>query len=58
MMIESLEHFAKAEATAGESSAVPFDELYCEGMTQTVFRVGRHAVELTARVAIRGRIYW
>jgi len=36
-MIASCEHSAKAEATAGESLNVPFEERYFEAMVQ-VFR--------------------
>jgi len=34
-----LEHCANAEEIAGESSAVPLEALYLEGMTQMFFRV-------------------
>jgi hypothetical protein len=36
MMTASFEHSAKVEATAGESSAVPFEERYFEAMVQAL----------------------
>ena len=41
-MTESEEHLESAAAIAGESSAVPFDERYFEGITQVLLLVGGH----------------
>lgn len=40
VMMESLEHFARAEANAGESSAIPFEDSYFDGTTQVLVRGG------------------
>jgi hypothetical protein len=42
MITESLEHFANAAAIAGESSAVPFDEAYFDGIMQALLLGGGH----------------
>jgi hypothetical protein len=43
VIILLLEHFANAAATAGESSAVPFEDWYLDGMTQTLLRAGENS---------------
>ena len=48
MITAFFEHLASAEAMAGESSAVPFDVIYFEGITHVVF-LGDAATAFVAR---------
>jgi hypothetical protein len=41
-MTESEEHLESAAVIAGESSAVPFDDRYFEGITQVLLLGGGH----------------
>ena len=51
-----LEHSAKADATAAESSALPPDDVYFDGMTQTLLRSGaRGDREEETKVELRQR---
>src|ERR1700738_834710 len=52
-MTESEEHLESAAATAGESSAVPFDERYFEGITQVLLLVGGH--ERVPKTSLTGK---
>ena len=57
-MTESLEQCANAAAMAGESSAVPFDEAYFDGMIHAFWRGGAHSARDKVRKTRPMSVLW
>jgi hypothetical protein len=55
VITEFFEHFANAAAIAGESSAVPFEERYLDGMMQDLLLGGGFGEDPEANLIVKAR---